>query len=77
MSEDNNNGHPLSSVERETKAAVERLLVQVEDALGIVSGRSYDAKDLEQGADRLDRAARDLTVALRELAQERRSNTDN
>ena len=51
---------------------------QVEDALAIVTMRSATGADeLEQSADRIERAARDFIVALRELAHERRaSNSD-
>jgi hypothetical protein len=48
---------------------------QVTDALAAVATRqkTRDAADeLEATADRLERAARDLAVALRELVEERR-----
>jgi glutamate-1-semialdehyde aminotransferase len=48
---------------------------QINDALAAVAGlQSLDGVDqLEACADRLERAARDLAVALRELAEERQS----
>jgi len=48
---------------------------QISDALAAVATRqkTQDAADeLEATADRLERAARDLAVALRELGEERR-----
>jgi len=48
---------------------------QVSDALAAVATRQKTrdaADDLEATADRLERAARDLAVALRELVEERR-----
>lgn len=64
---------PLTRAERETKTAAERLVAQMEAALQAVVARSdNDPKELEAYADRIERAARDLTVALRELARERR-----
>ena len=63
---------PLTPAEQETQAAAERLNAQVEDALAAVAVRSSEStEDLEACADRLERAARDLAVALRELAQRR------
>lgn len=48
---------------------------QVDDALAIVPARSATSADeLEASADRIERAARDFVVALRELAHERRAS---
>lgn len=59
----------LSPAERETKTAAERLHTQIEAALAAVAVRTDDGvEELEACADRLERAARDLSVALRELA---------
>jgi hypothetical protein len=59
--------------EQETETEARRLTVQIDDALAAVARRSdIDGAELEACADRLERAARDLTVALRELARERR-----
>jgi hypothetical protein len=47
---------------------------QVADALAAVAARQSPGgvDELEASADRLERAARDLAVALRELVEERR-----
>ena len=70
-------GQPaLSRAEQETQTAAERLSALIEDALAAVAVRSKDGVgELEAFAHRIERAARDLTVAFRELAQ-RRSSTD-
>ena len=61
-----------SPAELETRSAAERLSAQIEDALSAVAGQSNDStEELEACADRLERAARDLAVALRELASRR------
>jgi ABC-type transporter Mla subunit MlaD len=63
----------LSNAEQETQAAAERLNTQVEAALVAVTQRARDSADeLEAYADRIERTARDLSVALRELARRRR-----
>lgn len=62
----------LLPVEQETQAAAERLKAQIEDALSIVFNSSSEStEELTARADRLDRAARDLVVALREVARRR------
>ena len=67
----------LSNAEQETEAAAERLNTQIEGALASVATRNADdAGELEAYADRIERSARDLSVALRELARRRR-NTDD
>jgi hypothetical protein len=49
------------------------LIEQVENALAVVAIRASDEiESLESAADRIERAARDLSDALRELARERR-----
>ncbi len=59
--------------EQETETEAARLTTQIEAALAAVAARSNkDPTDLEGCATRLERAARDLAVALRELAHERR-----
>lgn len=59
----------LSRAEQETQTAAERLTAQIDDALAAVALQSPDnADEIEATADRLERAARDLAVALRELA---------
>jgi hypothetical protein len=55
------------------QTASERLTGQVEDALAAIAVYAPDGvEELEAVADRLERAARDLSVALRVLADERR-----
>ncbi|HXL80496.1 MAG TPA: hypothetical protein VN951_06430 [Pyrinomonadaceae bacterium] len=65
---------PLTRGEQETETEATRLIELIEGALAIVTVRSSGEVDsLEASADRIERAARDLSVALRELARERRS----
>jgi hypothetical protein len=64
---------PLTPAEQETQSAAERLNAQIEDALAAVAVSSSDTGELEACADRLERAARDLAVALRDLAGRRAS----
>ena len=64
----------LTRSEQETENEGNRLIEQVETALAIVAVRSSDEGDsLEVAADRIERAARDLTDALRELSRERQA----
>lgn len=68
---------PLTRAEKETQTEAGRLTTQIEDALSAVTTRSRaDIEELEACADRLERAARDLAVALRELANQRRTARD-
>ncbi|HZI19558.1 MAG TPA: hypothetical protein VEY09_13285 [Pyrinomonadaceae bacterium] len=64
----------LTRAEQEVHSASERLNEQIDEALAAVASlRDPDGVgELEARADRLERAARDLSVALRELAEERR-----
>lgn len=63
--------------EQETENEANRLREQVEAALAIVPLRSPDELDsLQTAADRIERAARDLADALRQLAQQRKSAED-
>ncbi|MEJ7713123.1 MAG: hypothetical protein WKF84_25580 [Pyrinomonadaceae bacterium] len=49
----------------------------MDDALMAVAVKSNDSiSDLDASADRIERAARDLSVALRELARERQGVAD-
>jgi hypothetical protein len=67
----------MTRAEKETQAAAERLNSQIESALAAVAVRSkVDVEELEACADRLERAARDMSVALREIGQERRRISD-
>lgn len=59
-------------IERETKNEANRLLENIENALVAVAARSpADVDSIEASATRIERAARDLVFALRELARER------
>jgi len=67
----------LTRSEKETENEANRLIDQIENALAIVAVRSSDEVDaLELAADRIERAARDLTDALRELSRERRTSAE-
>jgi guanylate kinase len=58
--------------EQETETAASRLVELIEEALAAVEIRSTAEVDsLEAAADRIERAARDLSDGLRELAHER------
>lgn len=58
--------------EQETENEANRLREQVDDALAAVTSRSPDdIESLQTAADRIERAARDLADALRELARQR------
>lgn len=71
-SKESSTSKQLTPAEQETQAAAERLNMQVEDALAAVALRTFEStEELEACADRLERAARDLAVALRELGQQR------
>jgi hypothetical protein len=64
----------LTRAEQEVQSAAERLTAQIDDGLAAVGVKSPDGVDeLDAVADRLERAARDLSVALRELADERKN----
>jgi hypothetical protein len=60
--------------EQETENEANRLREQVDAALLVVVSRSPDeVESLQSAADRIERAARDLADALRQLAQQRQS----
>ncbi|HEU4931162.1 MAG TPA: hypothetical protein VFT48_03740 [Pyrinomonadaceae bacterium] len=60
--------------EQETENEANRLREQVDDALAAVVARSSDeVESLRTAADRIERAARDLADALRQLAEQRKS----
>lgn len=60
--------------EQETENEANRLREQVDAALVAVAQRSPDEADaLQTAADRIERAARDLSDVLRQLAQQRRA----
>jgi peroxiredoxin len=59
--------------EQETENEANRLREQIDAALAAVISRSPDEiESLQTTADRIERAARDLSDALRELAQQRK-----
>lgn len=63
----------LTRGEKETETEAARLIEHIEEALSAVAIRSTDEADsLDAVADRIERAARDLSTALRELADQRR-----
>ena len=63
-----------SRSEQETENEANRLREQIDDALIVVASRSPDEiESLQTAADRIERAARDLADALRQLAQQRRA----
>jgi truncated hemoglobin YjbI len=67
----------MSRSEKETETEATRLIEHIKDALDAVAIRTTAEIDtLEAVADRIERAARDLSVALRELAHERRIAQD-
>ncbi len=60
--------------EQETENEANRLREQVDDALAAVVARSPDeVESLRTAADRIERAARDLADALRQIAEQRKS----
>ena len=59
--------------EQETENEANRLREQIDAALSAVAVRSPDeVESLQSVADRIERAARDLSDALRRLAQQRK-----
>ena len=67
-----------SHAEQETENEANRLREQVDVAMITVAQRSPDEVDaLQTAADRIERAARDLADALRELAQLRRATEES
>jgi hypothetical protein len=75
--EPNLSARQMSRGEKETETEATRLVELIEDALAIVSVRTTAEVDsLEAIADRIERAARDFSAALRELADQRRIAQD-
>jgi hypothetical protein len=63
--------------EQETENEANRLREQVDAALAIIPLRSSDEADsLHMVADRIERAARDLADALRQLARQRQATEE-
>ena len=59
--------------EQETENEANRLREQIDAALVAVASRSSEEIDsLQSAADRIERVARDLADALRQIAQQRR-----
>jgi hypothetical protein len=59
--------------EKETETEAARLIEHVEEALAAVAiSSTVDVDSQEAAADRIERAARDLSTALREVAEQRR-----
>jgi len=75
--EPNLSARQMSRGEKETETEATRLVELIEDALAVVSVRTTAEVDsLEALADRIERAARDFSAALRELADQRRIAQD-
>jgi len=75
--ENNTAVRQMSRGEKETETEAARLIEHIEEALSVVaSGSTTESESLDGVADRIERAARDLSVALRELAHERRISDD-
>jgi hypothetical protein len=75
--EPNLSARQMSRGEKETETEATRLVELIEDALAVVSVRTTAEVDsLEAIADRVERAARDFSAALRELADQRRIAQD-
>ena len=67
-----------SRAEQETENEANRLREQVDAAIAAVVQRPPDEVDaLQSAADRIERAARDLADALRELAQQRQATEES
>ena len=63
----------LNRGEQEVTTAASRLVELIEEALTVVPQRlNREMDSLDAVADRIERASRDLSVALRELAREGR-----
>ncbi|MCP9494633.1 MAG: hypothetical protein MSG64_09280 [Pyrinomonadaceae bacterium MAG19_C2-C3] len=67
----------MTRAEQETMTEAARLTTQIKSALAVVAQPTIgDENELLAVADRLERAARDLAVAFRELARERRNQVN-
>ena len=68
----------MTRAEQEAETEANRLIEQIEAALAAIVMRSTDEADTLEGiADRIERAARDLTFALRELANAHRKSQND
>lgn len=71
------NAPQMTNAAQEAAKVAERLRAQVEEALaGVNRGDADEAGEMETAADRIERLARDLSVALRDLASRRRARKD-
>jgi hypothetical protein len=67
----------MSRGEKETETEATRLIELIEEALAVVAlPTTAEMDSLEALADRIERAARDFSAALRGLAQQRRIPED-
>jgi hypothetical protein len=66
----------MTNAEQEARAAAERLNAQVQDALAVFNAPTGDVDEYVAIADRIERTARDLSVALRDLASRRHGGAD-
>ena len=63
--------------EQETENEANRLRDEVEAALAVIGLRSPDEVDsLQMAADRIERAARDLADAVRQIAEQRQAGEE-
>ncbi|HEY8186842.1 MAG TPA: hypothetical protein VIF64_12265 [Pyrinomonadaceae bacterium] len=68
---------PMTPGEKETETAAARLNEHIEEALATVAiSSTAEVDSLAAVADRIERAARDLSMALRELSEQRRIAQD-
>jgi hypothetical protein len=68
----------MTRSEQETQNEAKRLIAQIEAAVATVAVRAASEDDsLDSAADRIERAARDLATALRQLADERKAANEN
>lgn len=66
----------MTNAAQEARSAAERLNTQVQDALAVFNAPTGDVDEYEAIADRIERTARDLSVALRDLASRGRTSAD-
>ncbi|MCA1613215.1 MAG: hypothetical protein LC800_03455 [Acidobacteria bacterium] len=66
----------MTNAAQEARSAAERLNTQVQDALAVFDAPTGDVDEYEAIADRIERTARDLSVALRDLASRGHAGAD-
>jgi hypothetical protein len=65
----------MTRAEQEAETEANRLIEQIEGALAAIAMRTaHEADTLDGYADRIERAARDLAFAIRELANSQRKD---